>query len=120
MVTVRVVDTSAFSVNIQDQGYSGLIGLGPNTGSKIRAYIDDPSGDSVMNRIFLANNSASNYMTLLLNRQGSPTVQPTGQMTISEILPQYQNITSMPKLTVGKVHKLTDRDQHWQVLTDAK
>lgn len=116
---LRVEDTSTFSMNIQDQGFSGLIGLGPNTGSKIRDDVDDSSGDSVMNRIFLGNNFDSNYMTFLLNRQNDPMEQFTGQMTISEILPGYQNITSMPQITVEKVHRLTDADQHWQIWTDA-
>lgn len=108
------MDTSTFSVDIRAAGFAGLIGLGPNTGSKIRDEIDDASGDSVLNRLFTANQFESNYITMLLNRYNDPMQQDfTGQMTISEILPQYQNITSMPKLNVDKVHRLTDADQHW-------
>lgn len=33
-------------------GYTGLLGLGPNTGSKVRKSVGDNSGDTVMNRIF--------------------------------------------------------------------
>ena len=113
-----VQDTSTFSVNISSQGYEGLIGLGPNTGSVIRDKIDDASGDSVLDRIFSQNTTSANYLTVLLNRLGDPTSPATGQLTISETLPQYPNISSMPKLPVTKVHKLTDEDQHWQVLTD--
>lgn len=117
---LRVVDTSTFSVDIKAAGFAGLIGLGPNTGSKIRDEIDDASGDSVLNRIFTANQLESNYITMLLNRYNDPMQQDlTGQMTISEILPQYQNLTSIPKLNVDKVHRLTDADQHWQIFTDA-
>lgn len=114
MLAVRVVDTSTFSVDIHAAGFSGLIGLGPNTGSKIRDKIDDASGDSVLSRIFTANQFESNYVTMLLDRYNDPMEQGlTGQMTISEVLPAYQNITSMPKLGLSKVHKLTDADQHW-------
>ncbi|KAI1794873.1 aspartic peptidase A1 [Ganoderma leucocontextum] len=113
-----VQDTSSFSVDITSQGYEGLIGLGPNTGSVIRDKVDDASGDSVLDRIFTQNTTTANYLTILLNREGDPTSPATGQLTISEPLPQYTNISSMPKLPVTKVHKLTDEDQHWQILTD--
>ncbi|KAH9851502.1 acid protease [Lenzites betulinus] len=113
-----VEDTSSFSVNISSQGYEGLIGLGPNTGSVIRDKLDDATGDSVLDRIFSQNATAANYLTVLLSREGDPDSPATGQLTISEVLPQYSNITNMPKLSVTKVHKLTDEDQHWQVYTD--
>ncbi|KAI8978777.1 acid protease [Trametes punicea] len=113
-----VQDTSSFSVDITSQGYEGLIGLGPNTGSVIRNKLDSSSADSVLDRIFSQNTTSANYLTILLNREGDPDSPATGQLTISEVLPQYSNITSMPKLPVTKVHKLTDEDQHWQVYTD--
>ncbi|KAI0647782.1 acid protease [Trametes meyenii] len=114
-----VQDTSSFSVDIKSQGYEGLIGLGPNTGSVIRDKIDNASGDSVLDRIFSQNTTSANYLTILLNREGDNVTSPTtGQLTISEVLPDYSKITSMPKLQVTKVHRLTDEDQHWQVLTD--
>ena len=72
----------------------------------------------MLDRIFTQNTTSANYLTVLLNREGDPNSPATGQLTISEPLPQYTNITSMPKLPVTKVHKLTDEDQHWQVLTD--
>ncbi|KAI0357462.1 aspartic peptidase A1 [Trametes cingulata] len=113
-----VQDTSSFSVDIKSQGYEGLIGLGPNTGSVIRDKLDTASADSVLDRIFSQNTTSANFLTILLNRDGDPASPATGQLTISEVLPQYSNITSMPKLPVTKVHKLTDEDQHWQVYTD--
>ncbi|KAH9933196.1 aspartic peptidase A1 [Epithele typhae] len=113
-----VNDTSAFSLDIEAQGFSGLIGLGPATGSVIRDKLDEHTGDSVLGRIFSQNTTTANYLTILLNRLEDPDSPSTGQLTVSETLPQYSNITSMPKLTVDKVHKLTDEDQHWQVYTD--
>ncbi|PCH39890.1 acid protease [Wolfiporia cocos MD-104 SS10] len=113
-----VTDTASFSINIAAEGFEGLIGLGPNTGSVIRDKIGDSRGDSVLDRIFQQNASDSNYMTVLLNREGDPKSPPMGQMSISEIVPGYEDVTSMPKLTVEKVHRLTDLDQHWQTYTD--
>ncbi|CCM06639.1 uncharacterized protein FIBRA_08920 [Fibroporia radiculosa] len=113
-----VKNTSSFSINIETEGFDGLIGLGPNTGSVIRDKLGDSKGDSVLDRIFQQNASSANYMTILLNRLDDPTSPSTGQMSISEIVPGYENITSMPKLSVEMVHKLTDLDQHWQTYTD--
>lgn len=106
-------------MNIEAQGFSGLIGLGPNSGSKIWDKIDDASGYSVLNRIFVDNNVSSPFITLYLDRANGTAVSNTGVLTIDEVLPQYSNITSYPKLMVDTVHRLTDADQHWQVLTDA-
>jgi len=105
-------------MNIEAQGFSGLIGLGPNSGSKIWDEIDETSGYSVLNRIFVENNVSSPYITFYLDRANGTVVSNTGLMTIDEVLPQYSNITSHTKLMVDKVHRLTDADQHWQVLTD--
>ncbi|KAI0926855.1 hypothetical protein AcV5_007539 [Taiwanofungus camphoratus] len=113
-----VKNTSSFSVDITTEGFEGLIGLGPNTGSIIRKKIGDSRGDSVLDRIFSQNTTSSNYLTVLLNRNGDPSSPKTGQLTLSEVLPGYDQISSMPKLSVDKVHKLTDEDQHWQTYTD--
>jgi len=115
---VLVHDTTTFSMNIEAQGFSGLIGLGPNSGSKLWDEIDQTSGYSVLNRIFVENNVSSPYITFYLDRANGTAVSNSGLMTIDEVLPQYSNITSYTKLMVDKVHRLTDADQHWQVLTD--
>ncbi|KZT09220.1 acid protease [Laetiporus sulphureus 93-53] len=113
-----VKNASSFSINITSQGFEGLIGLGPNTGSEIRDKIGDSRGDSVLDRIFQQNASSSNYLTILLNREGDPASPSTGQVSISDIVPGYETIESMPKLLLEHVHKLTDLDQHWQAYTD--
>ena len=115
---VLVRDTSTFSVNIQAQGFSGLIGLGPNSGSKISDEINDAPGYSVLNRIFVENSVSSPSITFYLDRANGTVVSNTGMLTIDEVLPQYSNITSYTKLMIDKVHRLTDADQHWQLLTD--
>jgi hypothetical protein len=114
-----VNDTSTFSADIQAEGYDGLIGLGPNSGSVVFRELDkEVKGDSVLNRIFSQNKTSQNYISVLLDRSGDAMDPWTGQMTISEIIPELANITAQPKLEVEKVHKLTSRDQHWQVLLD--
>ncbi|KAI0070498.1 aspartic peptidase A1 [Panus rudis PR-1116 ss-1] len=113
-----VKDTSSFSLDIKAQGFEGLIGLGPNTGSTILDKIDDDSADSVIHRIFSQTGSDNNYLTMMLDRQGDPSDPFNGTMSINELIPGYENITNMPKLTIDKVHRLTDADQHWQTFTD--
>lgn len=114
-----VHDTSTFSMNIETQGYSGIIGLGPNSGSKIWDKLDGSTGYSVLNRIFVEKNVSSPSITLYLDRANGTVVSTAGMLTIDEVLPQYNNVTSYPKLMVKTVHRLTDADQHWQVFTDA-
>ncbi|KAH9948908.1 acid protease [Amylocystis lapponica] len=113
-----VQNTASFSVDIASEGFEGLIGLGPTTGSVIRDKVGDATGDSVLDRIFQQNASSSNYLTVLLNREGDPSSPPHGQLTISELVPGYEQISKMPKLPVEKVYRLTDLDQHWQTYTD--
>jgi hypothetical protein len=113
-----VTNTSSFSTDITAQGYQGLIGLGPNSGSVIRSKMGDPSGDSMLTRIFQQNLTSQNYITFLLDRRDDPGDAFTGQFTISEPVSGFENITSQPKLSVMKVPGLTDADQHFQVLSD--
>ncbi|THH23116.1 hypothetical protein EUX98_g8061 [Antrodiella citrinella] len=113
-----VQDTSGFNMDIGAQGFEGLIGLGPNTGSTILDEVDNDTGNSVLDRIFSQNTTSSNYLTILLNRLGDAADNINGTLTLSELVPGYENVTSMPKLPVDMVHKLTDADQHWQVYTD--
>lgn len=115
-----VNDTSTFSTNIQAQGYSGLIGLGPNAGSNIANEFDDddPSGDSPIDRIFSLNQTSQNYITILLDRRGDPSDNFTGQITVSELVSGYESVINQPKLPVLKLRDLTEEDQHFQILTD--
>lgn len=116
---VLVTDTKAFSTDIHSQGYDGLIGLGPNVGSVIRKNMGgSPTADTPLNRIFQQNLTTRNFISFLLDRKGDPTDPFTGQMTISEFASGFQKIDSAPKLPVQKVYKLTQANQHWQVLTD--
>jgi hypothetical protein len=113
-----VTDTSSFSTDIHTQGYDGLLGLGPNKGSVIRKKLDGDTGDTTLTHIFEQSPSNESYITVLLDRKSDPTDTFTGQLTISELVKGFENITSMPKLDVDTVNRLLSSDQHWQALTD--
>jgi hypothetical protein len=113
-----VTNTSSFSGDIHAQGYDGLMGLGPNTGSVIWKKMKSTAGDAVLDRIFQQNKTSQNYISFLLDRQSDPGDAFTGQFTISELVPGFESVTSMPKLSVELVEGLVDENQHWQVLTD--
>ncbi|KAK0202037.1 aspartic peptidase A1 [Desarmillaria ectypa] len=114
-----VTDTSSFSSDIHSQGYDGLMGLGPNEGSRILDKLDNDSGDSVLTNVFSqVSNSSSKFISFLLDRSGDPGSNITGQLTISEYVDGYDSITSMPEIDVEEVHKLLESEQHWQALTD--
>jgi len=111
---VQVDDASSFSTDIHQQGYDGLLGLGPNDGSQVREKLDDKnvkttSMDSPVTRIFQQNGATDNYLTLLLDRMVNGTSEFTGQITIAEVLPNYSNITKQPKLDVAEVYKLLEQ-----------
>ncbi|KIK69756.1 hypothetical protein GYMLUDRAFT_151197 [Collybiopsis luxurians FD-317 M1] len=115
-----VTDASSFSGNIHQQGYDGLLGLGPNKGSQIYKKLSGDSGDSFLSHIFTqSSNTSNNFISLLLNRHGDPGQNNlTGQMTLAEYIPGYENVTNMPQIDVESVFKLLGSDQHWQALTD--
>jgi hypothetical protein len=113
-----VTDTSSFSMNIDAQGFDGLVGLGPNTGSIIRKTLGDGPGDAMLFRIFEQNQTTQNFISFSLNRDSDPGNNITGQLTVSEIVPGYESISAMPQLPVELVDRLVDENQHWQILTD--
>ncbi|KAG1855898.1 aspartic peptidase domain-containing protein [Suillus tomentosus] len=112
-----VANVSSFSTNIHSEGYDGLIGLGPNSGSSIYKKLDGNSGNNPINRIF-EQTSSNDYITMMLSRKGDPGSNITGQFTIGELVPGFENITSMPHLSIEKVYRVTNVDQHWQIVTD--
>jgi len=98
---------------------TGLIGLGPNTGSRIQdALSDQPGGDTPLDRIFRQNLTTPNYLTVLLNRPNDTAEKYTGAMTIGEILPQYSNISNQPKVPVSVLQSSIAQDQHWSIILD--
>ncbi|KAG2344494.1 acid protease [Suillus weaverae] len=112
-----VTNVSSFSTNIHAEGYDGLIGLGPNSGSSIYKKLSGNSGNNPINRIF-EQSSSNDYITMMLSRKGDPGSNTAGQFTIGEIVPGFENIIKMPQLSIEKVYKVTNVDQHWQIVTD--
>ena len=98
---------------------TGLIGLGPNYGSQVHEALGNSSGDAVLDRIFQQNTSTPNYLTILLGRDDDPSDKFPGDLTVGEILPGYEAITSQTKLNVSQVSINDIGDQHWQTLLDA-
>src|ERR1700730_4828531 len=97
----------------------GLIGLGPSLGSEVLKAVANSSGDPPLDRIFRQNTSIPNYMTVALNRPHDTTEDFTGQMTISEILPDFQNISSQTKVPVTILESRIASDQHFSILLDS-
>ncbi|KAH9065115.1 acid protease [Lactarius deliciosus] len=100
---------------------TGLIGLGPNIGSRVHDVLDDlPAGDTPLDRIFRQNLTTPNYLTVLLNRPSDTAEKYAGAMTIGEVLPQYSNITNQPKVPVSSLQGgLFAQDQHWSIVLDS-
>jgi hypothetical protein len=61
----------------------------------------------MLSHIFAAHNTTDNYISFLLSRKGDPSETSfQGQLTVSEIVPGFENITSMPQIDVDKVNRL--------------
>ncbi len=98
---------------------TGLVGLGPNTGSVVHDTLDDqPGGDTPLDRIFRQNLTTPNYVTVLLNRLNDTAEKNTGAMTIGEVLPQYSNISNRPKVPVSVLQSFFATQQHWSIILD--
>lgn len=114
-----VTDPSGFTDgDFHAQGYDGLFGFGPNSGSVVRKKLDKKNADTTLQNIFNNAGMSNNYVTFLLDRQKDPTDAFRGEMTIGEIIPGWENITKAEKLDVETVTRLLKSDQHWQALTD--
>ena len=98
----------------------GLIGLGPRSGSQVLAAMNasGSAGDPPLDRIFSQNTSIPNFMSVLLSRPNDTHETYTGEMTISEILPEFQNISNQPKVPVSILQSNISFDQHFSVLLD--
>ncbi|KAL0960742.1 hypothetical protein HGRIS_005766 [Hohenbuehelia grisea] len=97
---------------------TGLIGLGPNSGSNVFRTLNSSAGHAVLDRIFLQNTSAPNFITVMLGRSHDPTDPLPGDLTVGELLPGYESVTSQPKLIVTDVPIFEVGDQHFQLLVD--
>ena len=97
----------------------GLVGLGPKYGSQVLASMNDSSaGDPPIDRIFALSTGIPNYITVLLNRPNDTAETYTGEMTISEILTEFQDITSQSNVSVSVLQSIS-ADQYFSVLLDS-
>ena len=96
----------------------GLIGLSPSSGSVVLAALQNNSaGNPPIDRI-LQNTSVPDFISVLLNRPNDTREAYTGEMTIGEVLPLFQNISSQPKVPVSVLNSSHSSDQHFSVLLD--
>lgn len=97
----------------------GMLGLGPNSGSRVHASLDNQSqGSAVLDRIFQQNVSSPNILTVLLGRSNDPAEKYPGNITVGEVLPGLESITNEPQVPVTSLPPSDSADQHWQVLLD--
>jgi hypothetical protein len=97
----------------------GTLGLGPNSGSRIYASLNNqPQGDTVLDRIFRLNVSTPNILTVLLGRSNDPAEMYPGDITVGEILQGLENITNQPRVPVTTLAAPDAVNQQWQVLLD--
>ncbi|KAH9963321.1 aspartic peptidase domain-containing protein [Russula dissimulans] len=128
---VRFADLTIAGITVPNQAFiqvvpssdapegTGLIGLGPHVGSSIRDALNSSAGDPPLDRIFNQDLSVANYITLLLARPNNTAGDYTSEMTISEILPQYQDIANQPKIPVTIVPSQVSSQQHFSILLDS-
>jgi len=113
-----VNDTSSFSSNLPAQGISGLIGLGPSSGSVIRNTLGNSSADPVLDRIFSQNSSSSNFISFNLQRNGDPTQPQPGELTINDVISGLENITSQIQVPAEILETDSATNQHWTIQLD--
>ncbi|KZO91508.1 acid protease [Calocera viscosa TUFC12733] len=114
---LRVGQNATFTGGLFSTGATGILGLGPSAGSILRAKIGNATADAVVDRIFESDPTTPNFISFLLERLGDGTpVQ--GQLTVGDILPGYEAITSQPQLPVLILKSILSKDQHWTTYVD--
>ena len=99
------------------------MGLGPNSGSRIYASLNNqPQGESVLDRTFQRyrnlNHLSWHFLTVLLGRSSDPAELYPGDITVGEVLPGLESIINQPQVPVPILPTFESEDQHWQVLLD--
>ena len=75
----------------------GLVAIGSRYGYEVLAALNDTSaGDPPMDRSFSQTAAIPNYIAVLLSWPNDTAETYNGEMTFSEILPEFQNITNCP------------------------
>ncbi|KAF8548753.1 acid protease [Imleria badia] len=120
-VVSATFDFAGFSVDSQFFVYApegnadghghGLIGLGPCSGSYVRASGDSAAANPPLDRIFTSNDSVSPLIAILLQRSDDPDEPYPGDLAVGEVFPDYKDILNQPRLPATP-------SQHWQTLLD--
>jgi hypothetical protein len=95
-----------------------LIGFGPSQASNITHILGSPRGNTPLDNIFLLNLTTPNYITILLGRANDPDGSFAGDITVGELLPGYEAVTSQPQLPISAVPFALRRNQLWQTALD--
>jgi len=121
--SLSCIDCRPFPVQVtassQSPAGEGLIGLGPSIGSQVLSTLKNSAGDPPIDSIFRQNTSVPNFISVLLNRPNDTHATYTGEMTISEVLPLFQNVSSQPKVPVSVLQAGVNDAQHFSVLLDS-
>ncbi|KAF8133713.1 aspartic peptidase domain-containing protein [Boletus edulis] len=97
-------------------GAGGLIGLGPSSGSNIRAGGNSSAANPPLDRIFTSDSSVSPMIAVLLQRSDDPDDPYPGDLAIGEVLTDYKDILNQPQHPVTLAPLQVG--QHWQTLLD--
>ncbi|KAI8993027.1 aspartic peptidase domain-containing protein [Trametes punicea] len=123
---VRTADLEIEGYTIPGQAYisekadslhpdgQGILGLGPSRLSSVLASLGGPVGDPPLDRLFRQVTSLPSYISILLGRSNDPDSTIPGQLTIGEVLAEYNDVQTKPRLPVERI----DWDQHWTVALD--
>jgi hypothetical protein len=80
--------------------------------------LNNSAGDPPIDRIFRQDTSVPNFISVLLNRPNDTNPAYTGEMTISQVLPLFQNISTQPKVPVSVLESSLNGSQDFSVLLD--
>ncbi|CDO77319.1 hypothetical protein BN946_scf184775.g9 [Trametes cinnabarina] len=92
----------------------GILGLGPSRLSSVLASLGSSAGDPPLDRLFRQTTSLPTYISILLGRSNDPDSDIPGQLTIGEVLEEYEDVKTSPQLPIERI----DWDQHWMVSLD--
>ena len=117
------IDRPRFTVEVTPSSSNpegqGIIGLGPRFGSVVLAALNSSVGDPPIDRIFSQDTSVPNFISVLLSRPDDAYETYTGELTISEILPEFQSISNQPKVPVSVLQSRFSPEQHFSILLDS-
>ena len=119
------IDRPRFTVEVTPSSSApegqGIIGLGPRFGSVVLAALNSSAGHPPIDRIFSQDTSIPNFISVLLSRPDDTYETYTGELTISEILPEFQSISNQPKVPVSVLQSTSkfSPNQHFSILLDS-